>query len=222
MSRSRRVAGKGCAPTDKKEGSLGTALFGPRRDRTQKDENVISLVLHVFRNLAYLTDRHTTSTSATAIEDSQLQSDLIVAFSQEGILDLLLAMSAQADSSDYAPWNMVVLDILHLLYRGLRADELMVPEKEVEQTRLRDLLDQEAKLQDRDFGLKGSRHSRFGTTIAVQSVRSDHLPRPGIPRPASHELTLHSPPERENRTGKSTSCTSSRLWPKGRKRRSTR
>jgi hypothetical protein len=27
---------------------------------------------------------------------------------------------------------MVVLDILHLLYRGLRADELMVPEKEVE------------------------------------------------------------------------------------------
>lgn len=144
---------------------------GARRDRTQKDENVISLVLHVFRNLAYLTDRHTTSTSATAIEDSQLQSDLIVAFSQEGILDLLLAMSAQADSSDYAPWNMVVLDILHLLYRGLRADELMVPEKEIEQTRLRDLLDQEAKLQDRDFGLKGSRHSRFGTTIAVQSVR---------------------------------------------------
>ena len=148
---------------------------GLRRDRTQKDENVISLVLHVFRNLAYLTDRHTTSTSATAVEDSQLQSDLIVAFSQEGILDLLLAMSAQADSSDYAPWNMVVLDILHLLYRGLRADELMVPEKEVEQTRLRDLLDQEAKLQDRDFGLKGSRHSRFGTTIAVQSVRSNFI-----------------------------------------------
>jgi hypothetical protein len=42
-------------------------------------------------------------------------------------LFLLLAMSAQADSSDYAPWNMVVLDILHLLYRGLRADELMIP-----------------------------------------------------------------------------------------------
>jgi replication fork protection complex subunit Tof1/Swi1 len=169
----------GCMPSagrlTKVEGSPGTASFGPRRDRTQKDENVISLVLHVFRNLAYLTDRHTTSTSATAIEDSQLQSDLIVAFSQEGILDLLLAMSAQADSSDYAPWNMVVLDILHLLYRGLRADELMVPEKEVEQTRLRDLLDQEAKLQDRDFGLKGSRHSRFGTTIAVQSVRSNFI-----------------------------------------------
>lgn len=180
-------------------------------------------MLHVFRNLAYLTDRHTTSTSATAMEDSQLQSDLIVSFSQEGILDLLLAMSAQADSSDYAPWNMVVLDILHLLYRGLRADELMVPEKEVEQTRLRDLLDQEAKLQDRDFGLKGSRHSRFGTTIAVQSVRSG----PCGGETCSSLLVPAHPTRpggcfRRRRMGRNTSCTSNRLWRKVRKRHSTR
>lgn len=142
-----------------------------RRERTPKDENVISLVLHVFRNLAYLTDRYTPSTSASAIEDSSLQSDLIVAFEREGILDLLLAMSSQADSSDYAPWNMVVLDILHLLYRGVRAEELLVPEQKVEQNRLRALLDVEAREQQGQFGLKGSRHSRFGTTIAVQSVR---------------------------------------------------
>jgi replication fork protection complex subunit Tof1/Swi1 len=52
---------------------------------------------------------------------------MIVQFSQHGILDLLLAMSAQADSSDYAPWNMVVLDILHLIFRCVKPDELMVP-----------------------------------------------------------------------------------------------
>jgi len=142
-----------------------------RRDRTPKDENVISLVLHVFRNLAYLTDRHSTSTSAAAIEDSSLQSDMVVAFQREGVLDLLLAMSSQADSNDYAPWNMVVLDILHLIYRGVRPDELMVPEGKVEQNRLRQMLDLEAREQESAFGLKGSRHSRFGTTISVQSVR---------------------------------------------------
>lgn len=152
----------------------------PRSDRTQKDENIISLILHVFRNLAYLTDRSTpaSSASASAIEQSSLQSDLIASFSREGILDLLLAMSAHADSSDYAPWNMVVLDILHLLYRGVRADELMVPEKEVENTRLRELLDAEQKQGGREFALKGSRHSRFGTTIAVQSVRLTPLVAP--------------------------------------------
>ncbi|GAA6000092.1 Tof1p [Rhodotorula paludigena] len=148
---------------------LANSLSKNRRERTPKDENVISLVLHVFRNLAYLTDRYTSSTSASAIEDSSLQSDLIVAFEREGILDLLLAMSSQADSSDYAPWNMVVLDILHLLYRGVRAEELLVPEQKVEQNRLRALLDVEAREQQGQFGLKGSRHSRFGTTIAVQS-----------------------------------------------------
>ncbi|BGP30852.1 Topoisomerase 1-associated factor 1 [Rhodotorula toruloides] len=150
---------------------LAGSLQKGRRDRTQKDENIISLILHVFRNLAYLNDRATpaSSASASAIEQSSLQSDLIASFSREGILDLLLAMSAHADSSDYAPWNMVVLDILHLLYRGVRADELMVPEKEVENTRLRELLDLEQKQGGREFALKGSRHSRFGTTIAVQS-----------------------------------------------------
>jgi len=142
-----------------------------RRERTPKDENVISLVLHVFRNLAYLVDRHSTSTSAAAVEDSSLQSDMVVAFQREGVLDLLLAMSSQADSNDYAPWNMVVLDILHLVYRGVRPEELMVPEGKVEQNRLRQMLDLEARQSENAFGLKGSRHSRFGTTIAVQSVR---------------------------------------------------
>ncbi|BGP38765.1 Topoisomerase 1-associated factor 1 [Rhodotorula kratochvilovae] len=148
---------------------LANSLSKSRRDRTPKDENVISLVLHVFRNLAYLTDRHTTSTSAAAIEDSSLQSDMIVAFQKEGVLDLLLAMSSQADSNDYAPWNMVVLDILHLIYGGVRPEELMVPVGKVEQNRLREMLDLEARQQHNDFGLKGSRHSRFGTTIAMQS-----------------------------------------------------
>ncbi|GAA5969681.1 hypothetical protein JCM11641_008004 [Rhodosporidiobolus odoratus] len=149
---------------------LANSLSKSRRDRTQKDENVISLVLHCFRNLAYLNDRVNMSESATAIEESSLQSDLIVQFSQHGILDLLLAMSAQADSSDYAPWNMVVLDILHLIFRCVRPDELMVPVGKIESNRLRDMLDLESKQQVTHHGvLKGSRHSRFGTTIAVQS-----------------------------------------------------
>lgn len=46
------------------------------RERTQKDENVISLVLHTFRNLFAIQDRVSTSSSATAIEESSLQVSL--------------------------------------------------------------------------------------------------------------------------------------------------
>ncbi|GAA5828412.1 hypothetical protein JCM11251_006233 [Rhodosporidiobolus azoricus] len=149
---------------------LANSLSKSRRDRTQKDENVISLVLHCFRNLAFLEDRVNFSESASAIEESSLQSDLITQFSTHGILDLLLAMAAQADSSDYAPWNMVVLDILHLMFRCVKPGELMVPIGKIESNRLKDLLDLEANQQQHQHGiLKGSRHSRFGTTIAVQS-----------------------------------------------------
>ncbi|GAA5880461.1 hypothetical protein JCM16303_005390 [Sporobolomyces ruberrimus] len=148
---------------------LANSLEKTRRERTQKDENVISLVLHTFRNLVAIQDRVSTSTSANAIEESSLQSELIVQLESENILQLLLAMAAQADSTDYAPWNMVVLDILHLVFRGVRPDELMVPVQKIEGNRLRDMLDLEAKQTNNLFGLKGSRHSRFGTTIAVQS-----------------------------------------------------
>lgn len=47
---------------------------GRYRERTERDENVISLVLHVFRNLAYIKDRPTSSYhSADSIEESSLQ-----------------------------------------------------------------------------------------------------------------------------------------------------
>lgn len=119
------------------------------------------------------------------------QSELIIQLESENILQLLLAMAAQADSTDYAPWNMVVLDILHLVFRGVKPDELMVPVQKVsrlrlcsnprhrdfdgisrgqiEGNRLKDMLDLEARQTTDLFGLKGSRHSRFGTTIAVKS-----------------------------------------------------
>ncbi|GAA6007730.1 hypothetical protein JCM11491_003944 [Sporobolomyces phaffii] len=149
---------------------LANSLEKSRRERTQKDENIISLVLHTFRNLAAIQDRVTTSTSAEAIEQSSLQSELIVQLESENILQLLLAMAAQADSTDYAPWNMVVLDILHLVFRTVKPDELMIPEEKIEGNRLKDMLDSEARQGNDLFGLKGSRHSRFGTTIAVKSA----------------------------------------------------
>ncbi|CEQ41477.1 SPOSA6832_03222, partial [Sporobolomyces salmonicolor] len=173
------------------------SVGGGSRDRTPKDENVISLVLHTFRNLAAMKDRVLTSESADAIEESSLQvhslsllsllqslitakttqSELILQLSSENILELLLAMAAQADSSDYAPWNMVVLDILHLIFRSVKPEELLIPVQKIEGNRLKDLLDLEARQQSDLFGIKGSRHSRFGTTIAVQSVRRLSLSR---------------------------------------------
>lgn len=45
-----------------------------RRDRSERDENVISLILHIFRNLAAIEDRRATANNSTeTIEQANLQ-----------------------------------------------------------------------------------------------------------------------------------------------------
>ncbi|SCV67720.1 BQ2448_5331 [Microbotryum intermedium] len=147
-----------------------THIVNSSSDRTTKDENIISLILHTFRNLVAMVDRPTRSESAEAIERSQLQSNLIVQMHDEGIFDLLVAIAHNSNSSEYAPWNMVVLDILHLVFRCVRPDELMVASGKITENRLKDLLDLEGKEKKAAARLGNSRHSRFGTTVALKSA----------------------------------------------------
>lgn len=53
---------------------MAPSLEKSRRDRVDKDENIISLILHIFRNLAAVKDkRESNSISAEDIEASTLQ-----------------------------------------------------------------------------------------------------------------------------------------------------
>ena len=63
-----------CGDVCRSIAKLANLAVYKRRERTERDENVISLVLHVFRNLAYIKDRPTSSYhSADSIEESSLQ-----------------------------------------------------------------------------------------------------------------------------------------------------
>ncbi|SGZ16990.1 BQ5605_C020g09086 [Microbotryum silenes-dioicae] len=150
------------------------SLSKTRRDRTTKDESVISLILYTFRNLVAMVDRPARSESSEAIERAQLQSSLIVQMYEEGIFDLLVAIAHSSTSSEYGPWNMVVLDILHLVFRCARPNELMVASDKITENRLKDLLDFEGKEKKAAARLGNTRHSRFGTTVALKSASSPY------------------------------------------------
>ncbi|KAI5476063.1 hypothetical protein MNV49_000435 [Pseudohyphozyma bogoriensis] len=154
---------------------MSPSLGKNRRERTPKDEAIITLVLNVFRNLAFLKDRITTSNSADAIQLSQLQSDYIVQLESEHIFDLLVAIAGNAENSEFAPWNMLALDIFHLILRGVKPAELMVPAAEVDETRLKDLLELEGSLKKASARATTSRHSRFGTTVALKSGGKNYI-----------------------------------------------
>ncbi|KAK4051924.1 Topoisomerase 1-associated factor 1 [Microbotryomycetes sp. JL201] len=163
---------------------MSPSLTKSRRDRSKKDENIISLVMFTFRNLAAIRDKPSMSDSVEAIEMSTLQagcrpkadhSEYIRQLADEQIFDLLIAMAQNADSSEFQSWNMVTLDILHLIFRGVDPHELMVPSDQIDENKLKDLLNMEGTQRRAASRTGNSRHSRFATTLALKSGKGQFI-----------------------------------------------
>jgi replication fork protection complex subunit Tof1/Swi1 len=156
--------------------------FCESSERTEKDENVISLVLHIIRNLLALRDK---PASGPGIEESHLQSDLIQQLSKFGIFDLLIHMSHGSNRFDeFGQWNMIVLNIWDHLFRGVDAEDLIDAETcvgtndagetistvKASDKKLESLLLDEEQARKAKARKSTTRHSRFGTTLSVTTV----------------------------------------------------
>ncbi|CAE6409911.1 unnamed protein product [Rhizoctonia solani] len=157
-----------------------------KRSRVERDSQIISLVLHIFRNLLLLKDPPRTSTSLSASTTSlaSLQSRLLVSLRTTGLLDLFLTCASNADAPEFSEFNAILLEITYLIIRGVGVrDVARVKEKvgkkgegqgmlgDGEDEELKALLDQEKR--QRQMAKRGAptRHSRFGTTITLKTVR---------------------------------------------------
>ncbi|GMK55868.1 hypothetical protein CspeluHIS016_0209240 [Cutaneotrichosporon spelunceum] len=144
--------------------------FGKER-RDQRDDRVISLCLHIVRNLLAIRDVRAPDTATGEEEElSHLQSVLIVQLNMLEYLDLFLTMAADSDRSiGFNSYNMLLLDILHLIYRCIRPEELGKDQATASSQSLAKLLaDEERQKRLSDVG-NNSRHSRFGTTLEVRT-----------------------------------------------------
>ncbi|KAH9464022.1 hypothetical protein Pst134EB_003561 [Puccinia striiformis f. sp. tritici] len=152
-----------------------------KNERTERDENVISLVLHIIRNLLALRDK---PASGAGVEESHHQSDFIQQLSKFGIFDLLIHMSHGSNRFDeFGQWNMIVLDIWDLLFRGVDTEDLIDAEVYVgtneagesistvkaSDKKLESLLLDEERTRKAKARKSTTRHSRFGTTLSVQT-----------------------------------------------------
>ena len=99
----------------------------------ERDAQVVSVVLHVVRNLAFIADAPANvHLSADQAELASLQSRLIRALSEAHVLDLLLAAAAGAQGDAiFNTWNTLVLEIFYLLFRGIRPSSLVSEQAEV-------------------------------------------------------------------------------------------
>lgn len=117
------------------------ALFGimlppltkPAKERQERDGQIVNVVLHLVRNLAFVKDLPPNMhLSADQAEYSSLQTKLVKALSETRTLDLLLTIAAN-DGQDplFNASNTLVLEIFYLLFRGIKPTALTIDQTKV-------------------------------------------------------------------------------------------
>ncbi|KAI9636791.1 topoisomerase 1-associated factor 1 [Dioszegia hungarica] len=138
--------------------------------KTEKDEQVISLGLHIVRNLLSIRDTVAEGTATGEKEElAHLQSTLILQLDALTYFKLFLTVASCADKSDFNNCNVLVLDILHLIFRSVKPKDLIQDQDRAPMHKLANLLDLETRQKSMKSRQGMTRHSRFGTTVAVRA-----------------------------------------------------
>ncbi|GJJ14718.1 hypothetical protein Clacol_008985 [Clathrus columnatus] len=152
-------------------GIMLPCLAKTRKERTERDGQIINIVLHLFRNLAFVRDLPPVSTqSVDQAEYSNLQSKLIITLSKAHILDALITLAVNEEHDPlFTTWNTVLLETFYLLFRAVQPASLHGTVSKINGNNLTELLATEEKRKRLVQRNAASRHSRFGTTISVKA-----------------------------------------------------
>ncbi|KAI8989035.1 timeless-domain-containing protein [Trametes punicea] len=138
------------------------------KERKERDLQIVNVVLHLIRNLAFIKDPPPNMHgSADQAELSTLQSKLVKRLSESHFVDLLLTIASNAGDPMFNQWNTVVLEIFYLLFRGIKPPSLAGDQTKQSTKALQSLLAVEDQRKREIARKTTSRHSRFGTTISV-------------------------------------------------------
>lgn len=116
------------------------ALFGillpciakDKKERKERDGQIINVILHLFRNLAFIKDRQSNiNASNDQAEMSSLQSKLIKTYSEAHVFDLLVTIASNSKDPFFNQWNTLVLETFYLLFRGVLPATLSIDQTKV-------------------------------------------------------------------------------------------
>lgn len=127
-------------------------------------------MLHFVRNMLAIRDPIVSGLGSSKQEElAHLQSDLIVQLHEANLLNLLPTIGSMAAQTDFNEHNVVILDALWSLYRGVNAKDLGRDLKEASADNLAKMLDDEERERRLQIRARSTRHSRFGTTLQLRA-----------------------------------------------------
>jgi replication fork protection complex subunit Tof1/Swi1 len=113
-------------------GIVFPCLAKDAKQRKERDAQVMNLVLHLIRNLAFIKDLPVNAhASSDLAEYAGLQAKLIRALQEAHAFDFLLTIASNAKEPLFNQWNTVVLEIFYLLFRGVDPASLATDQTKV-------------------------------------------------------------------------------------------
>lgn len=107
-------------------GILIPPLVKSTKERTERDGQIINLILHLIRNLAFIRDPPLNAYgSSEQASFANLQSKLITNLSETHTIQLLLTIASNENKDPlFNGWNTIILEIFYLLFRGVKPSTL--------------------------------------------------------------------------------------------------
>lgn len=140
----------------------------PLRERTPRDEGIIRIALYFIRNIAMLSPP--TSVPMDIDEAEVSRSTTIDTFQEQDIFQALLSI-ASSIGEDFVTQDVIVLEILFFLLKGVDAEKLFMEEKKLSSKNtdeLKQLMQKEKAMLAGYARNAPTRHNRFGTMIWVK------------------------------------------------------
>jgi replication fork protection complex subunit Tof1/Swi1 len=140
----------------------------PLRERTPRDEGIIRIALYFIRNIAMLSPPNSAPMDTDEAEVSR--SATIDTFHEQDIFQAILSI-ASSIGEDFVTQDVVILEILFFLLKGIDAEKLFMEDKKLNTKNadeLKGLIQKEKAMLAGYARNAPTRHNRFGTMIWVK------------------------------------------------------
>jgi replication fork protection complex subunit Tof1/Swi1 len=140
----------------------------PLRERTPRDDGIIRIALYFIRNIAMLSPPNSAPMDIDEAEVSR--SATIDTFHEQDIFQVLLSASSSI-GEDFVTQDVVILEILFFLLKGIDAEKLFMEDKKLSSKNadeLKNLMQKEKAMLAGYARNAPTRHNRFGTMIWVK------------------------------------------------------
>ncbi|KAL1799740.1 hypothetical protein ACET3X_000082 [Alternaria dauci] len=137
----------------------------PLRERTPRDEGIIRIALYFIRNIAMLappSDAHMDTDEAEVSRSATIDT-----FHEQDIFQVILSI-ASSIGEDFVTQDVVILEILFFLLKGIDAEKLFMEDKKLNAKNtdeLKELMQKEKAMLAGYARHAPTRHNRFGTMI---------------------------------------------------------